>query len=31
MQFYDSVKKAKVPFEPIRKGEARIYLCGPRL
>lgn len=29
MQFYDSVKKAKVPFEPIRKGEARIYLCGP--
>ena len=29
MQLFDSVKKAKVHFEPIRKGEARIYLCGP--
>ena len=29
MQLFDSAKKAKVPFEPIRQGEARIYLCGP--
>lgn len=29
MQLFDSVKKAKVPFEPIKKGEVRIYLCGP--
>ncbi len=26
---YDSVKKEKVPFEPIVQGEARIYVCGP--
>ncbi|HEO99082.1 MAG: cysteine--tRNA ligase [Campylobacterales bacterium] len=29
MQIYDSVQKKKVPFEPIRKGEASIYVCGP--
>ncbi|MGX2981837.1 cysteine--tRNA ligase [Helicobacter sp. 23-1045] len=29
MQLFDSAKKVKVHFEPIRKGEARIYLCGP--
>lgn len=29
MQLFDSVKKAKVPFEPIKKDEVRIYLCGP--
>ena len=29
MVIYDSVKKAKVPFEPVREGEARIYVCGP--
>ncbi len=29
MQLFDSVKKAKVPFEPIKKNEVRIYLCGP--
>jgi cysteinyl-tRNA synthetase len=26
---YDSVKKEKVPFEPIKQNEARIYVCGP--
>jgi len=29
MQLYDSVKKTKVPFEPIHEGEASIYVCGP--
>lgn len=29
MQLFDSVKKAKLPFEPIKDGEVRIYLCGP--
>ncbi|MDM5271988.1 cysteine--tRNA ligase [Sulfurovum sp. zt1-1] len=29
MQIYDSVQKTKVPFEPIKKGEASIYVCGP--
>jgi len=29
MQIYDSVQKKKVPFEPIRKGEVSIYVCGP--
>lgn len=29
MQLFDSVKKAKIPFTPIKEGEARIYLCGP--
>jgi len=29
MHIYDSVKKTKLPFEPIRKGEASIYVCGP--
>ena len=31
MQFriYDSVKKEKLVFEPINKGEVRIYVCGP--
>ena len=29
MNIYDSVQKTKLPFEPIRKGEASIYVCGP--
>ena len=29
MKIYDSVKKEKVIFEPIKKGEATIYVCGP--
>ncbi|WP_457597477.1 cysteine--tRNA ligase [Hydrogenimonas sp.] len=29
MVIYDSVQKEKVPFEPVREGEARIYVCGP--
>ena len=29
MHIYDSVKKAKLPFEPIREGKATIYVCGP--
>lgn len=29
MQLFDSVQKTKVPFEPIKKGEASIYVCGP--
>lgn len=29
MQIFDSVKKAKVEFVPIKSGEVRIYLCGP--
>ena len=29
MYIYDSVKKTKLPFEPINKGEASIYVCGP--
>ncbi len=26
---YDSVKKCKVKFEPIKSGEVNIYVCGP--
>jgi cysteinyl-tRNA synthetase len=29
MQLYDSVKKTKVPFEPIYERKASIYVCGP--
>ncbi len=29
MHIYDSVKKKKVLFEPIEKGKASIYVCGP--
>jgi cysteinyl-tRNA synthetase len=29
MTIYDSVKKTKLPFEPIKEGEASIYVCGP--
>lgn len=29
MLLYDSVKKAKVEFEPLSPNEVRIYLCGP--
>jgi cysteinyl-tRNA synthetase len=29
MKLYDSVKKEKIDFIPIRKGEVRIYVCGP--
>ena len=29
MHIYDSVQKTKLLFEPIKKGEASIYVCGP--
>jgi len=29
MQIYNSASKTKMPFEPIRKGEVSIYVCGP--
>ncbi len=29
MHIYDSVKKKKVPFEPIHPNKASIYVCGP--
>ena len=29
MQIFDSVKKKKLPFEPIHPGKASIYVCGP--
>ncbi len=29
MHIYDSVQKTKLLFEPIRKDEASIYVCGP--
>jgi len=29
MYIYDSVKKTKVPFEPINPQKASIYVCGP--
>ena len=29
MQLYDSVKKSKVPFEPIKEREVSLYVCGP--
>ena len=29
MTIYDSHLKQKVKFEPIKKGEVRIYVCGP--
>ncbi|WP_296823260.1 cysteine--tRNA ligase [Sulfurovum sp.] len=29
MYIYDSVKKTKLPFEPIKEGEVSIYVCGP--
>ena len=29
MYIFDSVKKAKLHFEPIRPGEVSIYVCGP--
>ncbi|RUM45914.1 MAG: cysteine--tRNA ligase [Hydrogenimonas sp.] len=29
MVIYDSVKKEKVPFEPLHDGEVRLYVCGP--
>ena len=29
MQLYDSVKKSKVPFEPIKDKEVSLYVCGP--
>ena len=29
MHIFDSVQKTELPFEPIRKGEASIYVCGP--
>ena len=29
MHIYDSIQKIKLPFEPIKEGEASIYVCGP--
>ena len=29
MHIYDSTQKTKLPFEPIKSGEASIYVCGP--
>ena len=29
MVIFDSVKKTKLPFEPIIQGKASIYVCGP--
>lgn len=29
MTIYDSVKKTKLEFESLRKGEASLYVCGP--
>ena len=29
MQIYDSIKKTKLPFEPIIPRKASIYVCGP--
>ena len=29
MRIFDSVKKKKVTFEPIKEGKATIYVCGP--
>ncbi len=29
MEIFDSVRKRKLPFEPIRDREVRIYVCGP--
>ncbi len=29
MYIYDTQKKKKVEFEPINKGEVKIYVCGP--
>ncbi len=29
ISIYDSVKKEKVPFEPIKNNDVKIYVCGP--
>jgi len=29
MQFYNSLMRAKAPFEPLEPGHARLYTCGP--
>ena len=29
IHFYDTATRAKRPFEPLEKGKARIYTCGP--
>jgi len=29
MLIYDSVKKKKILFEPLKKGQVRLYVCGP--
>ncbi len=29
LSIYDSVKKTKVPFEPIKNNDVKIYVCGP--
>ncbi len=27
--FFDSAKKQKIPFTPIRDNQIRLYVCGP--
>ena len=29
MNIYDSVQRKKVPFEPIKENQVKIYVCGP--
>jgi len=29
MFIYDSVQRKKVPFEPIKENQVKIYVCGP--
>jgi cysteinyl-tRNA synthetase len=29
MTLYDSVKKTKLPFEPLQEGKVSLYVCGP--
>lgn len=29
LSIYDSVKKTKVPFEPIKNNDVKVYVCGP--
>src|SRR5210317_1619761 len=29
IQLHDTLRGKKVPFEPLREGEATMYLCGP--
>ena len=27
--FYDTLKRQKVPFVPLKPGNVRLYVCGP--